>query len=373
MIGLHPVESTISLLESLVAFYHQERMWVYRTRAQLEMGLMQRIESHPGSTEESPEDIQGDGSPTHSHSSPPGQKSSPTSDGGNPADNSSPSPPTKWLKRKKAFGLKLEGISTSRGMLPPVARGGISKHPHPPHPHSHGGHHPHAQHRARQRSNLNPASHPSVSTTATAATTKPTTSFYPPTMGIASTTTLTSPYLSHPSFSFPNHSNPPLPQSPALYPPMSSPQHPSPTHQHQHQQPQTPHPHTTPLVLGAGGSEPTVQILEMFERLMQARMESCERVARLVRTAPGSLSPSDPGSGGLGGAGGSGSAGMRVGGPVGGFGGPVGFLGGVMPGQAGFGIQTQQIGRGQGQGHVGSPQGFPMHQGSPQMGFSMMG
>ena len=34
-----PIDSTIRILESLVAFYHQERMWVYRTRASLELVL----------------------------------------------------------------------------------------------------------------------------------------------------------------------------------------------------------------------------------------------------------------------------------------------------------------------------------------------
>ncbi|KAH7887633.1 hypothetical protein F5I97DRAFT_1777941, partial [Phlebopus sp. FC_14] len=165
-IGLHPVESTISLLESLVAFYHQERMWVYRTRAQLEMGLMQRVEladtngSGPGqSGSEGGADGQGD---TSNRS----MSKSPSTENG---DTPSPSPPTKWLKRKKAFGLRLEGLPTTRGVVPSVAR--------------------------------------------------------------------------------------------ESHAPSASP------------------------VIASGARDPSVQILEMFESMMQARMESCERVTRMVRGA----------------------------------------------------------------------------------------
>ncbi|KAI6047430.1 hypothetical protein EDC04DRAFT_2552924, partial [Pisolithus marmoratus] len=179
--GLHPIENTLSLLESLVAFYHQERMWVYRTRAQLEMDMMQRVEeaaandavSATGEAEnDSRRSGSGSASPHQNTSQSPPQaqldSQAPQQPSATSPQGTSPSPPTKWLKRKKAFGLRLEGISTSRG-------------------------------------NLN---------------------------------------------------------RPRPYPP-----------------------HPIPLVLGAGGREPCVQILEMFEKMMQARMESCERVTRMVRTA----------------------------------------------------------------------------------------
>ncbi|KAF8556987.1 hypothetical protein OG21DRAFT_428154 [Imleria badia] len=295
-IGAHPVESTISLLESLVAFYHQERMWVYRTRAQLEMGLL-----HHGP------DSQPDTTDAELHDDPDSPGHSPP-DGGKTAENAAPSPPTKWLKRKKAFNLRLEGISTR-----PTVRGGISKHPYP-----------HIQHRARQSSNLNPASvpasmhgstsaalhpHPSVSVTSS----NTAMSFYPPTaMNMA--TTLTSPYLSHPSFQFSTTANQ-QPLTPGVATPrfVSTPAH----HTHSTVQPSQPHStHTGPLVLGAGGREPTVQILEMFERMMQARMESCERVTRMVREANKPTGSVSVGS---------------IGGPVGGFGGPVGLPVGVGP------------------------------------------
>ncbi|KAG6378703.1 hypothetical protein JVT61DRAFT_12975 [Boletus reticuloceps] len=300
-IGMHPAENTISLLESLVAFYHQERMWVYRTRAQLEMGLLHYVpDSHidPSVEADDPDS--------------PGQLQAPSSDPAT-SESSSPSPPTKWLKRKRAFNLRLEGFSSTRSM---VARGGISKHLHP-----------HSQHRARQSSNLNPASvpasshlqgstaaalhpHPSVSM----ASSNTAVSFYPP--AAINTTTLTSPYLCHPSFQFLTTANKQPITPTARY--VSTP-----AHTHATVQPSQVHAtHTGPLVLGAGGREPTVQILEMFERMMQARMESCERVTRMVREA------NKPG-GGTGVVGGANLG--SVGGPVGGFGGPIGLPVGVGP------------------------------------------
>ncbi|KAG2156183.1 hypothetical protein DEU56DRAFT_765938 [Suillus clintonianus] len=168
-VGLHPVESTITLLENLVAFYHQERMWVYRTRAQLEMSLQERDATAAAAATDDEEEM---------------EKEEPDS-----AEETSE--PSKWSKRKKAFGLKLEGIATTRGM----PRGGIVK----------------------QRV--------------------------------------------------------PLPMLPAFA-------HSNQTHLSGGQP-----------VLGASGREPGVEILEMFERMMQARMESCERVTRMVRNASGTGSP----------------------------------------------------------------------------------
>jgi len=180
-VELLPVESTISLLENLVAFYHQERMWVYRTRAQLEMSLQDRDPTVAiATTQEESERAQNE----------------PDS-----AEEEETLETTKWMKRKKAFGLKLEGISTTRGM-PTVARGGVVK--------------------QRARSSM-----------------------------------------------------------------MQQPMSVSFTHS---SQTQTSGPQPS-LILGAGGREPGVQILEMFERMMQARMESCERVTRMVRNASGGGSP----------------------------------------------------------------------------------
>ncbi|KAL4081643.1 hypothetical protein V8B97DRAFT_1924257 [Scleroderma yunnanense] len=283
-------------------------MWVYRTRAQLEMDMMQRVEDASAMDAAAVGDSEGDAgrsgsiSPSQSTS-----KSSPQSavDGqatqkpkSTSPDGTSPSPPTKWLKRKKAFNLRLEGISTSRG--------GINR----PRPYPH---------RPRQGSSLNPAG-PQPPPTPHG---PPPHAFYPPpahnnAFGPA-TTTLTSPYLCHPSFA-------------ATFGPPQSAQSstPSGSHPSSYSQvlPQLTAPVSqqaaVPLVLGAGGREPSVQILEMFEKMMQARMESCERVTRMVRCATNSSAP--PSSvGGPVGAPGLAMNMPTVGGPVGGPGisGPV--------------------------------------------------
>ncbi|KAI6152155.1 hypothetical protein BKA82DRAFT_4107869 [Pisolithus tinctorius] len=299
--GLHPIENTLSLLESLVAFYHQERMWVYRTRAQLEMDMMQRVEeaaandavSAIGEAENegrrsgssSPHQNTSQSSPQAQSDSQASQQPSATSPQG-----TSPSPPTKWLKRKKAFNLRLEGISTSRG--------GLSRpRPYPPH-------------RPRQGSSLNPAGPqpPPI---------QPPHAFYPPPapnhIPGPATTTLTSPYLCHPSFA-------------TTFGPPSSTQ--APTYSQAPTQSTIPDSHQAaiPLVLGAGGREPCVQVLEMFEKMMQARMESCERVSRMVRSAA-NLGASNASVSGPVGAPGLAMNMPTVSGPVGGpgIGGPVGL------------------------------------------------
>ncbi|KAG6336690.1 hypothetical protein ID866_2397 [Astraeus odoratus] len=314
-VGLHPVENTISLLESLVAFYHQERMWVYRTRAQLEMDMMQRAEeaaAHdvvPLAGEPEDSTCSGSMSPQSATKASPQSQGDPQGsqqpNGASP-EGTSPSPPTKWLKRKRAFNLRLEGISTSRG--------GIPKHrPYPPH-------------RPRLGSSLNPAG-PQPGPTPLGP--PPPHAFYPPpgsssALGPA-TTTLTSPYLCHPSFAATFGPPPMQPSTPTTSQPSSYPKAPTSAHPDSSQA-------AVPFVLGAGGREPSVQILEMFEKMMQARMESCERVTRMVRSATSPGGPSGPNTGAMPVGGPVGAPGLAmnmaaVGGPVGGpgVGGPVGL------------------------------------------------
>jgi hypothetical protein len=106
-----PLKSTINLLDSLVAFYQQERMWVYRTRASLEEAF-QDPPSSTGSTSGQPGDTAFT-LPSPSSLAPPVEvesalaKTEPPS--GSP--HTSPTqPPTRWLRRKKGFKLKLDGI-----------------------------------------------------------------------------------------------------------------------------------------------------------------------------------------------------------------------------------------------------------------------
>jgi hypothetical protein len=102
----HPIDSTLHLLESLIAFYHQERMWVYRTRASLELVL----EAAPSggsdtytSAAESDLTTEEDGSTIATPAL-----------GGIKAELTPPSGArdTLWMRRKKSFKLKLQGIST---------------------------------------------------------------------------------------------------------------------------------------------------------------------------------------------------------------------------------------------------------------------
>lgn len=137
------------------------------------------------------------------------------------------------------------------------------------------------------------------------------------------TTTLTSPYLCHPSFAAAFGPSLPAQPTPSASHPFSFSQALA--------QPENAegNPAAVPFVLGAGGREPSVQILEMFEKMMQARMESCERVTRMVRGAATSDGVNGPAASVSGPVGAPGIA-MNmpvVGGAVGGpdIGGPVGL------------------------------------------------
>ncbi|KII94075.1 hypothetical protein PLICRDRAFT_50063 [Plicaturopsis crispa FD-325 SS-3] len=129
--------STVRTLDSLVAFYHQERMWVYRTRAALELAYLTDSDtpspSAPISTISAP----------NSNSTPseelqlqlprlpaPDDREDSESDtpcGGVKEEQHSPSPPAStWARRKRGFKLELSGISarTKRAVR---ARGDIAR------------------------------------------------------------------------------------------------------------------------------------------------------------------------------------------------------------------------------------------------------
>jgi len=90
-INENPLKSTINLLDSLVAFYQQERMWVYRTRA-----MLQEAFPNPSSADPTTQSIAAS----------------------SPRDEQAPSrePPhqTRWTRRKKGFKLRLDGIRPKR-------------------------------------------------------------------------------------------------------------------------------------------------------------------------------------------------------------------------------------------------------------------
>jgi hypothetical protein len=103
-----PIDSAISLVDSLLAFYHQERMWVYRTRASLELVL----EAAPSGASDSTLVSTSESTATVE------EKEGSLSIIVHPRDNTgmdlmypANSPTTLWTRRKKSFKLKLEGIS----------------------------------------------------------------------------------------------------------------------------------------------------------------------------------------------------------------------------------------------------------------------
>jgi len=128
----HPINSAISVVDSLLAFYHQERMWVYRTRASLELVLEAAPSAGSDSTlvsmsegtvlEEEDYDDEDEGSVSaiaHTRGSAKAELLTPGS-----------AATTLWMRRKKSFKLKLKGISmrgtkrrTTTGQIAPQTPG----------------------------------------------------------------------------------------------------------------------------------------------------------------------------------------------------------------------------------------------------------
>jgi len=96
-----PLKSTINLLDALVGFYQNERMWVYRTRATLEDAFASSPigddNSCPeASTSNVDQDAEESNNSIHSEASK-GQQQT-----------------TRWHRRKKGFKLRIDGIRAKR-------------------------------------------------------------------------------------------------------------------------------------------------------------------------------------------------------------------------------------------------------------------
>ena len=91
-----PLKSTIHLLDSLVAFYQHERMWVYRTRAMLDEAF-----PNPSVLDPTTQSISASSSP-------------PASNDETPTNEPLASHQTRWTRRKKGFKLRLNGIRPRR-------------------------------------------------------------------------------------------------------------------------------------------------------------------------------------------------------------------------------------------------------------------
>ncbi|KAI1786499.1 hypothetical protein LXA43DRAFT_1033424 [Ganoderma leucocontextum] len=105
----HPA---ISLLESLEAFYQQERYWVHHTRAALELALTKGIDAPPNlSNIPSPCPSLGPLSPASSVSS----DATPVAVVKMEPDVTPPAltraDPTRWMRRKNTMRLKLDGVA----------------------------------------------------------------------------------------------------------------------------------------------------------------------------------------------------------------------------------------------------------------------
>ncbi|KAJ8523419.1 hypothetical protein ONZ45_g131 [Pleurotus djamor] len=126
-----PLRSTANLLESLVSFYQQERMWVYRTRAELEEALQNTQPSDCSTVS------QLDNSTIHTLPSPSLSTIASTLENGVPADTilvkaesssdiSRPSSPipsnTRWNRRKRAFKLRLDNLAPKPRRTPAPPR-----------------------------------------------------------------------------------------------------------------------------------------------------------------------------------------------------------------------------------------------------------
>ena len=107
----NPLKSTINLLDSLVAFYQQERMWVYRTRATLE----EAFENPPILSSNSSSSYQGSNNGKSSNlRSFNDFNESGTSSAGHGLGHEDHQQPTRWMRRKKGFKLRLDGIRARR-------------------------------------------------------------------------------------------------------------------------------------------------------------------------------------------------------------------------------------------------------------------
>ncbi|EAU84895.2 hypothetical protein CC1G_00414 [Coprinopsis cinerea okayama7 len=101
-----PLKDTMSLLDSLIAYYQQERMWVYRTRASLENAFPEKPTSDSGLAmaepcSPPPDRVVGLAKVEDDHD----QEKVPER---RLSARSATSSPSRWSKRKKGFKMRLE-------------------------------------------------------------------------------------------------------------------------------------------------------------------------------------------------------------------------------------------------------------------------
>ncbi len=111
----HALLSTVDLLDSLVAFYQHEQMWVYRTSASLQQAFKPPTKEPSNLTQQAYPDAINELSMSPVDS----RKYQDCDD----ASSSNTQHPTPWMRRKQEFNLRLEGIRLKRTVnTQPVSR-----------------------------------------------------------------------------------------------------------------------------------------------------------------------------------------------------------------------------------------------------------
>ncbi|KAH9936933.1 hypothetical protein B0H21DRAFT_56789 [Amylocystis lapponica] len=117
-----PSHSAIILLDSLSAFYQQERYWVHHTRAALELALTKGVDARAITYPTPSPSVDTNSLPSSSSSSSaaasPASAASPCSDDAIIKEEPNTPPPmdgvrnaTRWARRKNIMRLKLDGIT----------------------------------------------------------------------------------------------------------------------------------------------------------------------------------------------------------------------------------------------------------------------
>ncbi|KAF8897665.1 hypothetical protein BD779DRAFT_1667606 [Infundibulicybe gibba] len=105
------LKSTVALLDSLVSFYQQERMWVYRTRAALEQAF-DDLPPVPGTSSAADVSNLIASSSLPSPSAEPETRVKEEEEGpDSPPASALTESNSRWLRRKKGFKLRLDGLS----------------------------------------------------------------------------------------------------------------------------------------------------------------------------------------------------------------------------------------------------------------------
>jgi len=106
--SLSPLSNERNVLRTLVAFYHSETMWVYRTRATMELDVAQAPDTSPMS-------CPADADPAPVGMSVEDEELDRVLDDVDVVllKGKRNQDPTLWMRRKKGFKLRLDGISTT--------------------------------------------------------------------------------------------------------------------------------------------------------------------------------------------------------------------------------------------------------------------